>query len=170
MSSHSRTRTRNMAEEQNGGRREEDGERLFPRAALSAQKRQSRVTVKYNRKELQKRLDVETWIEEALEELYAGLEDEMPDEIDIDELLVLQSDEERVQKIQELLQTCTNSTQAFITELLQKLHGLQKQEELQNKGIGHPCLHSYPHHHGNVHHHGNAPHHQQQQQRAHQTL
>ncbi|XP_072532100.1 protein phosphatase 1, regulatory (inhibitor) subunit 14Aa [Salminus brasiliensis] len=157
-----------MAEEQNGGRRE-DSDR-YPRAgaALSAQKRQSRVTVKYNRKELQKRLNVETWIEEALEELYAGMEDEMPEEIDIDDLLVLQSDEERAQKLQELLQTCTNDTQEFVTELLQKLHGLQKQEELQNKGVGHPCLHSYPHHHGNVHHHGNAP--NQHQQRTHQTL
>lgn len=35
-------------------------------------KRHARVTVKYNRKELQKRLDVEKWIEESLEGLYRG--------------------------------------------------------------------------------------------------
>ncbi|XP_036436019.1 protein phosphatase 1, regulatory (inhibitor) subunit 14Aa [Colossoma macropomum] len=157
-----------MAEERNGGRREESDR--YPRAGalLSAQKRQARVTVKYNRKELQRRLNVETWVEDALEELYAGAEDEMPEEIDIDDLLVLQSDEQRAQKLQKLLQTCRNDIQAFVTELLQKLQGLHKQEELQNEGIGHPCLHSYPHHHGNVHHHGHAHHPHQQQ--THQTL
>ncbi|KAK1787478.1 hypothetical protein P4O66_015904 [Electrophorus voltai] len=80
---------------------------------LSLQKRQARVTVKYNRKELQKRLNVEKWLEEALEGLYVGAEDEMPEEIDIDDLLVLQSDEQRAQKLQEVLQTCKNSTQVL---------------------------------------------------------
>ncbi len=41
-------------------------------AGLSLQKRQARVTVKYNRKELQRRLDVEKWIDCGLEELYLG--------------------------------------------------------------------------------------------------
>lgn len=36
------------------------------------QKRQARVTVKYNRKELQRRLDVEKWIDTGLDELYLG--------------------------------------------------------------------------------------------------
>ncbi|KAF7688963.1 protein phosphatase 1, regulatory (inhibitor) subunit 14Aa [Silurus meridionalis] len=140
---------------------------------LNMQKRQARVTVKYNRAELQRRLNAEKWIERALKGLYAGAEeDEMPEEIDIDDLLVLQSDEERAQKLQELLQTCKNNTQPFISELLQMLHGLHKQEELQKEGIGHPSLHGYPHHHGNVHHHHH--HHRGQQQhhqaRTHQTL
>ncbi|MCJ8748897.1 hypothetical protein PDJAM_G00169880 [Pangasius djambal] len=131
-------------------------------------KRQARVTVKYNRAELQKRLNAEKWIERALEELYAGAEDEMPEEIDIDDLLVLQHDEERAQKLQELLQTCRNNTKPFITELLQMLHGLHKQEELQKEGIGHPCPHGYPHHHVNVHNSkGQQQHHQP---RTHQTL
>ncbi|KAL6463189.1 hypothetical protein MHYP_G00275800 [Metynnis hypsauchen] len=87
----------------------------------------------------------------------------MPEEIDIDDLLVLQSDEERAQKLQELLHTCRNDIQAFVTELLQKLQGLHKQEELQNEGIGHPCLHNHhPHHHGHAHH--------QHQQQTHQTF
>uniref|UniRef100_A0AAR2J014 Protein phosphatase 1, regulatory (inhibitor) subunit 14Aa n=1 Tax=Pygocentrus nattereri TaxID=42514 RepID=A0AAR2J014_PYGNA len=102
-----------MAEDGSCRRREESDR--YPRAGalLSAQKRQARVTVKYNRKELQRRLNVETWIEDALEDLYAGAEDEMPEEIDIDDLLVLQSNEERAQKLQELLQTCRNDIQAF---------------------------------------------------------
>lgn len=41
-------------------------------AGLSVQKRQARVTVKYNRKELQRRLDVEKWIDCGLDELYLG--------------------------------------------------------------------------------------------------
>ncbi|TRY89849.1 hypothetical protein DNTS_024916 [Danionella cerebrum] len=41
-------------------------------SGLSVQKRQARVTVKYNRKELQRRLDVEKWIDCGLDELYLG--------------------------------------------------------------------------------------------------
>ncbi|XP_059404025.1 protein phosphatase 1 regulatory subunit 14A-like [Carassius carassius] len=134
-----------------------------PEHGINLNKRQSRVTVKYNRKQLQKRLDVERWIDEGLDKLYEGKD--MPEEVNIDDLLDLPSDEERTHKLQFLLQTCTSSTEAFITELLQKLHGLHKQEELQNKGIEHPCLHTYPHHHGNIHHHrGNHQH------PTHQTL
>lgn len=36
------------------------------------QKRHARVTVKYDRRELQRRLDVEKWIDGRLEELYLG--------------------------------------------------------------------------------------------------
>ncbi|XP_059405171.1 protein phosphatase 1 regulatory subunit 14A-like isoform X2 [Carassius carassius] len=89
----------------------------------------------------------------------------MPEEVNIDDLLDLPSDEERTHKLQVLLQTCTNSTEAFIAELLQKLHGLHKQEELQNEGIEHPCLHTYPHHHGNI-----QPHRGKHQHPTHQTL
>ncbi|TSO37086.1 Protein phosphatase 1 regulatory subunit 14A [Bagarius yarrelli] len=109
----------------------------YPRAlgsareqGLNLQKRQARVTVKYNRAELQRRLDAEKWMERALEKLYAGA--------------------------------------PFISELLQRLHGLHKQEELQKEGIGHPCLHGYPHHHSNAHNDkGQRQHHQP---RTHQTL
>lgn len=36
------------------------------------QRRQARVTVKYNRKELQRRLDVEKWVDCGLDELFRG--------------------------------------------------------------------------------------------------
>nr|KAF6407769.1 protein phosphatase 1 regulatory inhibitor subunit 14A [Molossus molossus] len=64
------------------------------------QKRHARVTVKYDRRELQRRLDVEKWIDGRLEELYRGREADMPDEVNIDELLELESDEDRSRKIQ----------------------------------------------------------------------
>ncbi|XP_057695284.1 protein phosphatase 1 regulatory subunit 14A-like isoform X1 [Corythoichthys intestinalis] len=119
-----------------GGEREAGGHSL--------QRRQARVTVKYNRKELQRRLDVEKWIDCGLDELYAGREEDMPEEVNIDDLLDLKTDAERRQRLQEILQSCNNNTEAFISDLVAKLHGLQKQEELHNDGIDLPQLHIYP--------------------------
>ncbi|KTF77502.1 hypothetical protein cypCar_00018591 [Cyprinus carpio] len=68
----------------------------------------------------------------------------MPEEVNIDELLDLQSDEERTQKLKDILHTCSSNTEVFITELVNKLHGLQKQEDLHNNGIEHPQLHIFP--------------------------
>uniref|UniRef100_A0A8C1NC33 Protein phosphatase 1, regulatory (inhibitor) subunit 14Ab n=1 Tax=Cyprinus carpio TaxID=7962 RepID=A0A8C1NC33_CYPCA len=87
-------------------------------AGLSVQKRQARVTVKYNRKELQRRLDVEKWIDCGLDELYLGREEDMPEEVNIDELLDLQSDEERTQKLKDILHTCGNNTEVCLTTSL----------------------------------------------------
>ncbi|XP_031646386.1 protein phosphatase 1 regulatory subunit 14A isoform X1 [Oncorhynchus kisutch] len=113
---------------------------------LSLQKRQARVTVKYNRKELQRRLDVEKWIDCSLDELYLGREEEMPEEVNIDGLLDLKSDEERTHRLQEMFHTCNNTevSEVFIKELVLKLHGLQKQEDLHNNGIEQPQLHIFP--------------------------
>ncbi|KAM9318854.1 protein phosphatase 1 regulatory subunit 14A-like [Pholidichthys leucotaenia] len=109
------------------------------------QRRQARVTVKYNRKELQRRLDVEKWIDCGLDQLYLGREEDMPEEVNIDELLDLKTDEERAHRLQDILHSCSSSsTEAFISELLLKLHGLQKQEDLHNGGIDLPQLHIYP--------------------------
>ncbi|KAK9520330.1 hypothetical protein VZT92_020224 [Zoarces viviparus] len=108
------------------------------------QNRQTRITVKYNRKELQRRLDVEKWIDCGLDELYRGREQEMPEEVNIDELLDLRTEEERTQRLQDLFHSCNNNTELFIRELLLKLHGLQKQEDLHNDGIDLPQLHIYP--------------------------
>ncbi|XP_022594204.1 protein phosphatase 1 regulatory subunit 14A [Seriola dumerili] len=114
----------------------------------SLQRRQARVTVKYNRKELQRRLDVEKWIDCGLDELYSGREEEMPEEVNIDELLDLKTDEEKTHRLQNILHSCNNSTEVFINELVFKLQGLQKQEDLHNDGIDLPQLHIYPSHSG----------------------
>nr|XP_046244276.1 protein phosphatase 1 regulatory subunit 14A-like [Scatophagus argus] len=110
----------------------------------SLQRRQARVTVKYNRKELQRRLDVEKWIDCGLDELYRGREEDMPEEVNIDELLDLKTDEERTRRLQDIFHSCNNNTQVFISDLVLKLHGLQKQEDLHNDGIDLPQLHMYP--------------------------
>ncbi|XP_069842908.1 protein phosphatase 1 regulatory subunit 14A-like [Dendropsophus ebraccatus] len=99
------------------------------------QRRQARVTVKYDRKELQKRLDVEKWIDESIEQLYLGREMDMPDEVNIDDLLDLDTEEQRRSSLQVILASCTNNTEAFIQELLFKLKGLQKQTLLRKNGL-----------------------------------
>ncbi|KAL3991201.1 voltage-gated sodium channel type IV alpha [Sarotherodon galilaeus] len=119
----------------------------------SPQRRRARVTVMYNRDELQRRLEAERWIDRGLDRLYRGREEDMPEEVNIDELLDLKTDEERTHRLQD----CQNKTgnrqisltltlsvlcsQVFISELLLKLHGLQKQEDLHNDGIDLPQLH-----------------------------
>ncbi|XP_061558877.1 LOW QUALITY PROTEIN: protein phosphatase 1, regulatory (inhibitor) subunit 14Aa [Phycodurus eques] len=123
-------------------------------------KRHARVTVKYNRKELQRRLDVEKWIDERLDVLYAGQEGDMPEEVTIDDLIDLPDDVERVKKLQELLQTCNNDTETFITELIEKLEGVHKEEALQSEGVEHPVI-SHSHHRHEPYHFNNphrAPH------------
>ncbi|NP_001087867.1 protein phosphatase 1 regulatory inhibitor subunit 14A L homeolog [Xenopus laevis] len=99
------------------------------------QRRQARITVKYDRKELQKRLDVEKWIDEQMEELYLGREVDMPDEVNIDDLLDLETDEDRRRSLQVILKSCTNNTEVFIRELLLRLKGLQKQTLLKKNGL-----------------------------------
>ncbi|KAM6983716.1 protein phosphatase 1, regulatory (inhibitor) subunit 14Aa [Tautogolabrus adspersus] len=132
-------------------------------------KRHARVTVKYNRKELQKRLDVEKWIDESLDQLYQGQEADMPEEVNIDVLIDLPDDEERVKKLQELLQKCRNDAEPFIRELVVRLEGVHKQEELQSEGIEHPVIcHSHNRHEP---YHFNNPHqHTHQRQGQNQTL
>lgn len=57
-------------------------------------------------------------------------ESDMPDEVNIDdELLELDSQEERRCKIQGLLEYYTNPTEGIIQELLAKLHGMHKQPQ-----------------------------------------
>uniref|UniRef100_A0A674HSF9 Protein phosphatase 1 regulatory inhibitor subunit 14A n=1 Tax=Taeniopygia guttata TaxID=59729 RepID=A0A674HSF9_TAEGU len=82
-----------------------------PRRSPGVQRRSARVTVKYNRRELQRRLDTEQWIDGRLGELYRGREGQMPEELNLDELLELETDEERTQKIQAILSSCTADTQ-----------------------------------------------------------
>uniref|UniRef100_A0A8C3SIE0 Protein phosphatase 1 regulatory subunit 14A n=1 Tax=Chelydra serpentina TaxID=8475 RepID=A0A8C3SIE0_CHESE len=105
--------------------------RAEPARSPGIQKRQARVTVKYDRRELQRRLDTEKWIDGRLEELYRGREAEMPDEVNIDELLELDADEARATQLQGILKTCHNNTQAFVQDLLLRLRGLQKQQVLR---------------------------------------
>ncbi|KAM6038286.1 LOW QUALITY PROTEIN: protein phosphatase 1 regulatory subunit 14A [Chlamydotis macqueenii] len=112
-----------------GGRGGSGGRSPPPPAGL--QRRAGRVTVRYNRRELRRRLEkTERWVDGRLEELYRGREGEMPDEVNIDDLLELETDEERAQKLQAILTPCTADIEDFIRELLAQLRA-PKQQVLQ---------------------------------------
>uniref|UniRef100_A0A9L0JXF6 Protein phosphatase 1 regulatory subunit 14 n=1 Tax=Equus asinus TaxID=9793 RepID=A0A9L0JXF6_EQUAS len=75
-------------------------------------RRQGKVTVKYDRKELRKRLNLEEWILEQLTRLYDCQEEEIPElEIDVDELLDMESDDTRAARVKELLVDCYKPTE-----------------------------------------------------------
>ncbi|RXM94491.1 Protein phosphatase 1 regulatory subunit 14B [Acipenser ruthenus] len=68
-------------------------------------RKQGRVTVKYDRKELRKRLNLEEWIINRLTELYGCEEEAIPElEIDVDELLDLPSEDDRAATVKVGLQ------------------------------------------------------------------
>ncbi|XP_059840992.1 protein phosphatase 1, regulatory (inhibitor) subunit 14Ab [Hemitrygon akajei] len=93
---------------------------------VALQRRQARVTARYDRSELQRRLDVERWMEDRVRELYGEQADKMPEEVNIDDLLELQSDEERGNYLQIMFTSCGQNTDEFIRELVAKLQGLHK--------------------------------------------
>uniref|UniRef100_A0A3Q3ITJ3 Uncharacterized protein n=1 Tax=Monopterus albus TaxID=43700 RepID=A0A3Q3ITJ3_MONAL len=80
-----------------------------------AHRKLGKLTVKYNRKDLQKRLDIEEWIDGQLHLLFDCEEEDIPElEIDIDELLEL-SDEGQRSRLMD-----------FISGLLYRIKGLRK--------------------------------------------
>ncbi|XP_058051174.1 protein phosphatase 1 regulatory subunit 14A isoform X1 [Ahaetulla prasina] len=62
---------------------------------------------------------------------HQGQEDEMPDEVNIDDLLEMDTDEERAKKLQGTLESCHNNTEDFTRELLEKLRGLRTEHVLR---------------------------------------
>ncbi|XP_071007898.1 protein phosphatase 1 regulatory subunit 14C-like [Oncorhynchus clarkii lewisi] len=100
------------------------------------QRKQGKVTVKYDRKELRKRLILEEWIIEQLSDLYDCEEEEMPEvEIDIDDLLEVNSEDERAVKLQESLMDCYKPTEVFVSELLGRIRGMRKLTAPTKKGL-----------------------------------
>ncbi|KAJ8792813.1 hypothetical protein J1605_003998 [Eschrichtius robustus] len=97
-------------------------------------RRQGKVTVKYKCKELRKRLNLEEWILEQLTHLYDCQEEEILElEIDVDELLDMESDDTRAARVKELLVDCYKPTEAFISGLLSNIRGMQKLSTPQRK-------------------------------------
>uniref|UniRef100_A0A3B4EUB7 Protein phosphatase 1 regulatory subunit 14B-like n=2 Tax=Haplochromini TaxID=319058 RepID=A0A3B4EUB7_9CICH len=91
------------------------------KAEEPAHRKLGKLTVKYNRKDLQKRLDIEEWIDGQLHLLFDCEEEEIPElEIDIDELLEL-SDEGQRTRLE--VGFCRID---FINGLLYRIKGLRK--------------------------------------------
>ncbi|XP_061658592.1 protein phosphatase 1, regulatory (inhibitor) subunit 14Aa isoform X2 [Syngnathoides biaculeatus] len=100
--------------------------------------------------------------------LFWSHEGDLPEEVNIDDLIDLADDVERIKKLRELLQTCNNDTETFIRELIEKLEGVHKEEELQSEGVEHPVI-SHSHHRHEPYHFNNP--HRVQHARGHdQTL
>ncbi|KAM9005030.1 protein phosphatase 1 regulatory subunit 14C [Antechinus flavipes] len=123
-----------------GSSREDSAPTVVPAVAGQVQQQrrhqQGKVTVKYDRKELRKRLVLEEWIVEQLGQLYGCEEEEMPEvEIDIDDLLDADTEEERALKLQEALVDCYKPTEEFIKELLSRIRGMRKLSPPQKKSI-----------------------------------
>ena len=76
-------------------------------------RRQGNVRVKYDGQELLKRLSLEEWIlEQQLTRLYDCQEEEIPElEIDVDELLDMESDDTWAARVKELLVDCYKPTE-----------------------------------------------------------
>ncbi|XP_038947141.1 protein phosphatase 1 regulatory subunit 14B-like [Rattus norvegicus] len=69
-----------------------------------------------------------------LTRLYYCQEEEIPElEIDVDELLDMESDDTRAARVKELLVNCYKPTEAFISGLLDKIRGMQKLSTPQKK-------------------------------------
>ncbi|KAM6949396.1 protein phosphatase 1, regulatory (inhibitor) subunit 14Bb isoform 1-T2 [Aplochiton taeniatus] len=97
-------------------------------------RKQGRVTVKYDRKELRKRLNLEEWIIDQLTDLYDCEEEAIPElEIDVDELLDMPCDVDRGSRVKDLLVDCDKPTEDFVSELLNKIRGMQKLSTPQKK-------------------------------------
>ncbi|TRY54462.1 hypothetical protein DNTS_009179 [Danionella cerebrum] len=97
-------------------------------------RKQGRVTVKYDRKELRKRLNLEEWIIDQLTDLYDCEEEAIPElEIDVDELLDMENDVDRAARVKELLVDCYKPTEEFVAELLDRIRGMQKLSTPQKK-------------------------------------
>ncbi|XP_061469177.1 protein phosphatase 1 regulatory subunit 14D [Rhineura floridana] len=123
-----------------------EGPSALPRVTFNApekpeeetsHRRLAKLTIKYNRKDLQRWLDLEEWIDAQLQELYQYQEEReataAPEpEIDIEDLLEV-SNEEQKSKLQEILQECSRPTEDFVTELLHRLRGLRKIANPQKK-------------------------------------
>ncbi|GAA6094058.1 protein phosphatase 1 regulatory subunit 14C [Tachysurus ichikawai] len=63
-------------------------------------------------------------------------EEEMPEvEIDIDDLLEVNSEDERAVKLQESLTDCFKPTDAFVQELLRRIRGMRKLGAPQKKSL-----------------------------------
>ncbi|KAI6646939.1 Protein phosphatase 1 regulatory subunit 14B-like [Oopsacas minuta] len=82
-------------------------------------------TQKYNRKEVQKRLVVEAWMDDQLRSLYNCIsEQESYPEIDLDDILRLK-ESYRHDFIEKSLIDAKHSTDAFIVELLSRIQEIK---------------------------------------------
>ncbi|XP_010623006.1 protein phosphatase 1 regulatory subunit 14D isoform X1 [Fukomys damarensis] len=108
---------------------------------LARSRRPSRLTVKYDRGQLQRWLDMEQWVDTQVQELFqsprsVGLQmnasmpgldqaDPFEPEIDLEALMELSTEEQKTH-LEGILRDCPRPTEPFISELLSQLKKLRR--------------------------------------------
>ncbi|XP_066198169.1 protein phosphatase 1 regulatory subunit 14D isoform X2 [Saccopteryx leptura] len=92
---------------------------------VSRSRRPSRLTVKYDRGQLQRWLEVEQWVDAKVQELFQDQPTPSEPEIDLEALMELSAEEQKTQ-LEALLRDCPHPTEPFISELLSQLKKLRR--------------------------------------------
>ncbi|XP_004421484.1 PREDICTED: protein phosphatase 1 regulatory subunit 14D [Ceratotherium simum simum] len=92
---------------------------------LPRSRRPSRLTVKYDREQLQRWLDMEQWVDAQVQKLFQDQPSPSEPEIDLEALMELSTEEQKTQ-LEAILQNCPRPTEPFISELLGELKKLQR--------------------------------------------
>ncbi|XP_076983602.1 protein phosphatase 1 regulatory subunit 14D [Tamandua tetradactyla] len=92
---------------------------------VSRSRRPSRLTVKYDRGQLQRWLDTEQWVDAQVQQLFQDQPASSEPEIDLEALMELSMEEQKTQ-LEAILQNCPRSTESFISELLGELKKLRR--------------------------------------------
>ncbi|KAI5936655.1 Protein phosphatase 1 regulatory subunit 14D [Manis javanica] len=92
---------------------------------VSRSRRPSRLTVKYDRGQLQRWLETEQWVDAKVQELFQDQPSPSEPEIDLEALMELSIEEQKTQ-LEAILQNCPRPTEPFISELLSQLKKLRR--------------------------------------------
>lgn len=92
---------------------------------VSRSRRPSRLTVKYDRGQLQRWLEMEQWVDSKVQELFQDQPTPSEPEIDLEALMELPTEEQKTQ-LEAILRDCTRPTEPFISELLNELKKLRR--------------------------------------------
>ncbi|KAK2496152.1 hypothetical protein MC885_014928 [Smutsia gigantea] len=92
---------------------------------VSRSRRPSRLTVKYDRGQLQRWLETEQWVDAKVQELFQGQPSPSEPEIDLEALMELSTEGQKTQ-LEAILQNCPRPTEPFISELLSQLKKLRR--------------------------------------------
>ncbi|XP_007460229.1 PREDICTED: protein phosphatase 1 regulatory subunit 14D [Lipotes vexillifer] len=92
---------------------------------VSRSRKLSRLTMKYDRGQLQSWLEMEQWVDSHVQDLFQDQQTPSETEIDLEALMELSTEEQKTQ-LEAILQNCPQPTEPFISELLSQLKKLRR--------------------------------------------
>ncbi|XP_045626888.1 protein phosphatase 1 regulatory subunit 14D isoform X2 [Ursus americanus] len=92
---------------------------------VARSRRPSRLTVKYDRGQLQRWLEMEQWVDGRVQELFQDQPTPSEPEIDLEALMELSTEEQKTH-LEAILRNCPRPTEPFISELLSQLKKLRR--------------------------------------------